>query len=309
MKNQNKNDGIQKGALGGQVSTSFQKLIVTPVTVQLEQAPGKTKVKFGICADMHQYFMNDGESRLQVFIDHMQKQDVDFIIELGYLWYPFERDFPFLKIWEHFKGPRYHVLGHYDMNGELAHSQAMAFWKTYYKYYSFDNNGYHFVVLNGNEHNTSANRAMGYARYIGKEQQEWLKNDLQRTTLPTILFCHQRLDNNSKGIENASKIRLILEHANHNAGFKKVRLVFSGHHMDHQNEIKGISYIQVNSMSYQWLGNSCVKFRYSIEIDKKYPNINHAAPCKDTAFTRAETDNYDMSSLKVHASFVRQQKG
>ncbi|WP_183576086.1 metallophosphoesterase family protein [Mucilaginibacter sp. X5P1] len=290
MKHHNERGVIRKMALGGLIATPFQKLIVTPVTVQLQQEPDKAKIRFGICANIHQGIIGGGESRLKIFINDMQKQNVDFIIQLGDFCIPCEKNLSFLKIWEHYPGARYHVLGNHDMDGGFTHDQVMAFWKAPYKYYSFDNNGYHFIVLNGNEHNSSDNKLAGYNRYIGKEQQEWLKKDLQHTTLPTILFCHQRLDNNSKGIENAAKIRLILERANQNAGFKKVRLVFSAHHVDHQNEIKGIFYIQVNSVSYQWLGNTYVKFRYSIEIDKKYPDRNYTMPYKDPVHTRTESE-------------------
>ena len=306
MKNQNRRGFIQKLAIGGLMITPFQKLIANPVSVELQREPAKTKIRFGICADIHQDIMHDGELRLQVFIDDMQKQDVDFIIQLGDFCRPYERNLPFLKIWEQFQGPRYHVIGNHDNDGGFTHDQVITFWKAPLKYYSFDKNGYHFVVLNGNEHNPSPDRPVGYARYIGKEQQEWLEKDLQQTNLTTIIFCHQGLDNDMGGIENATLVRLILERANQDAGFKKVRLVFSGHHhLDYQNEINDIFYIQINSMSYQWLGDSYVKIRYSVEVDKEHPNIKYTVPYKDPIYTIAEIDSNGVFSLRgANTSFV-----
>lgn len=306
MKNQNRRNFLQKLALSSLMISPVQKLIANPVSMQLQEKSGKAKIRFGICADIHQDIMHDGELRLQVFIDDMKKQGVDFIIQLGDFCRPYERNLPFLKIWEQFMGPGYHVIGNHDNDGGFTHDQVIAFWKAPLKYYSFDKNGYHFVVLNGNEHNPSSDRAVGYARYIGKEQQEWLEKDLQQTKLTTIIFCHQGLDNDNGGIENATNIRLILERANHDAGFKKVRLVFSGHHhLDYQNEINDIFYIQINSMSYQWLGDSYVKIRYSTEIDQKHPNIKYTVPYKDPIYTIAEIDSRGVFSIKgASTSFV-----
>ncbi|MDB5091575.1 MAG: alkaline phosphatase, partial [Mucilaginibacter sp.] len=158
MKNQNRRGFIQKLAIGGLLITPFQKLVATPVSIELQREPAKTKIRFGICADIHQDIMHDGELRLQVFIDDMQKQDVDFIIQLGDFCRPYDRNLPFLKIWEQFQGPRYHVIGNHDNDGGFTHDQVITFWKAPLKYYSFDKNGYQIVVLNFNEHNPSPDR-------------------------------------------------------------------------------------------------------------------------------------------------------
>jgi calcineurin-like phosphoesterase family protein len=236
----------------------------------------------------------------------MKSQQVDFIIQLGDFCRPYEKNLPFLKIWESFPGPKFHVLGNHDMDGGFTFEQVVAYWKASGNYYSFDQKGYHFVVLNGNEKNTSKDRPPGYARYISIEQQDWLEKDLQTTQLPTILFCHQGLDNDMGGIENATPVRLILERANKQAGFKKVQLVFSGHHhLDYQNEINDIFYVQINSMSYQWLGDDFARVRYSKEIDEKYPWIKYTVPYKDPIYTVAEIDTRGTFSLKASStSFV-----
>jgi calcineurin-like phosphoesterase family protein len=304
MKAQNRRGFIQKMALGGLMITPFRKLAAAPI--QLEEAPVKAKLRFGICADVHHDIMHDAESRLQVFIADMQNQQVDFIIQLGDFCRPYDKNLPFLKIWEQFQGPRYHVLGNHDTDGGFTHDQVIHFWKAPQQYYSFDKNGYHFVVLNGNEKNPSPDKAKGYARYIGQEQQAWLEKDLQQTKLSTIIFCHQGLDNDLGGIENATLVRLILERANQEAGFKKVGLVFSGHHhQDYQNEINDITYVQINSMSYQWLGDAYAKVRYSAEIDQKYPYIKYTVPYKDPIYTIAEIDTKGMLLIKGSStSFV-----
>jgi len=124
----------------------------------------------------------------------------------------------------------------------------------------------------------------GYARYIGAEQQQWLRRELENTTLPTVVFSHQSLEDPG-GIANGEAIRRILEEANQAAGRKKVVACFSGHHhIDYSREINGIHYIQINSMSYFWVGGDYQHVRYSKEIDRDYPWIKYTVPYKDPLF-------------------------
>ena len=194
-----------------------------------------------------------------------------------------------MAIWNSYNGKKYHVIGNHDMDGGFTRDQVVEFWKAQDKYYSFDMSGYHFIVLDGNEENPSKERPSGYARYIGKEQLAWLANDLNNTSLPTIIFCHQGLDNDMGGIYNATESRLILEKANEQAEYQKVQFVFSGHHhQDYYNQINGIHYIQINSMSYQWLGDAYKTIRYSDEVDRNFPWIKYTVPYKDPIWAYVE---------------------
>ena len=245
--------------------------------------PGKekfSKIRIGICADLHQDIMHDSPERLSEFIDDMKVQQPDLIIQMGDFCRPVETNRIILDIWNRFPGPRYHVIGNHDMDGGFNRDQVVAFWNAAGKYYSFDLKGYHFVVLDGNEPNPNK-KGGGYARFITNEQLHWLEADLDKTTLPVLVFCHQGLDNDIAGIENATKCRLVLERANKKE-MRKVQLVFSGHHhQDYHNVINGIHYMQINSMSYYWIGENHPMIRYSKEIDKEHPSIKYTVPYKE----------------------------
>jgi len=256
--------------------TGIDMLPVTPMHGKYEA------IKFGICADLHQDIMQDGPERLGAFIESMNIERPDFIIQLGDLCIPYERNRVILDIWNRFPGPRFHVIGNHDTDGGFTRDQVVSFWQATGKYYSFDMKEYHFVILDGNEKNPSPDRSPGYARYISEEQLQWLAVDLEKTTLPVIVFCHQGLDNDMGGIENATQSRLVLERANAKANSSKVQIVFSGHHhLDYHNVINGIHYIQINSISYQWLGEKYQHLRYSEEVDKAHPNIKETVPYRD----------------------------
>lgn len=240
-------------------------------------------LRLGLCADPHQDVMHDGEERLRAFIDHANEQRLDLILQLGDFCRPYEKNRRFLTIWEEFVGPRYHTLGNHDNDGGFTWRQVQDFWKMPRRYYSFDQAGWHLVVLDGNELKP-APRAPGYPRFIGAEQQAWLRDDLQQTRLPSILFSHQSLED-PEGVENRAEIRAILERANADAGWRKVGACFSGHHhIDFATQIAGIHYVQINSMSYQWLGEKYERVRYSAEIDRSHPYIKYTAPYREALF-------------------------
>lgn len=212
----------------------------------------KTLLRIGICADLHQDLINDGEKRLQAFIVEMKQLKPGFIIQMGDFCVPKEKNIPLMNIWNQFEGPKYHVIGNHDIDGGFTQDQVVDFWKAKGKYYSFDTNSYHFIVLNGNER-PSDDLSKGYPRSITKEQREWMEQDIDATSLPVIVFCHQGIDNDMDGIKEGNLIRLQFERANKKAGFSKVQMVFSGHnHEDYCNVYNKIHYVQINSMSYQF---------------------------------------------------------
>jgi 3',5'-cyclic AMP phosphodiesterase CpdA len=262
----------------------------------------KESLRFGLCADVHKDIMHDADSRLKAFIEEASEQELDFIIQMGDFCRPYDYNLEFMSIWNSFPGEKYHVLGNHDMDGGFSREQVVEYWNARGRYYSFDCNGIHLVVLDGNDYDASPNRPAGYSRFIGKEQLQWLEADLEKTDLPVLVFSHQGLDNDLGGIFNATESRLVLERANRQAGFQKVQLVFSGHHhQDYHNMINGIHYIQINSMSYQWLGEEHQHIRYSEQVDEDYPWIKFTVPYKDPLWALAElsTDTFRLSGKKT----------
>ncbi len=244
--------------------------------------PRDQALRFGICTDVHKDIMHDADQRLSAFVERMNREGVDFVVQLGDFCRPIGANDGFLAIWRSFDGPGYHVLGNHDTDGGFTREQTVAYWKMPTRYYSFEAGGFHFIVLDGND-KTDPPQA-GYARYIGDEQQQWLRRELAGTRLPTIIFSHQSLEAEG-GVANGEAIRGILEEANRAGGGGKVLACFSGHHhMDYCRQINGIQYIQINSMSYFWMGGDYQHVRYSPEIDQTHPWIKYTAPYQEPLF-------------------------
>lgn len=288
-----------------QIAIGGSAFLILPIGLKANTNLGKRNLKFGVCADVHKDVMHDSDARLKAFIDKASGKDLDFIIQLGDFCRPYDYNKEFLSIWESYKGDKYHVIGNHEMDGGFSRKDVIEFWNVPEQYYSFDINGFHIIVLDGNDKNPSLNKAAGYARFIGEKQFEWLKEDLNSTKLPCIVFSHQTIENNDDGIENREEIRELFETENKNNGFNKVLACFSGHHhTDYVAEINDIYYIQINSISYAWLGDKYQTIRYGNEIDEKFPWIKYTAPYKDSLFAFVEITNDNIKIEGVKSSFV-----
>ncbi len=283
---------IKKTALGsltaGTVITGFAQ----------SEKEKYTPLSIGLCADLHHDLIFDSEERLAAFIGDMAKINPDFIIQLGDFCFPDPGNQAIMDIWNKFPGSAHHVIGNHDPEGRFTQDDVVKFWNLNGKYYSFDMKGYHFIVLNGNETNPEREIPLRYERYISDQQLAWLEKDLKSTEFPSIIFCHQGLDN-SEGIENAQRIRLAFEDANNESGFRKVQIVFTGHHhKDYHNVINGIHYIQVNSISYHWQGDKYVdQTVFSDDLIKEYPHLRRMAYYREPLWAVAEISANGMLSI------------
>ena len=244
----------------------------------------KKPLRFGVIADVHKDIMHDANERLTTFVQAMKEEGVEFVIQLGDFCVPKDANRTFLDIWNSYPGPRYHVLGNHDTDGGYTREQTVAWWEMPSRYYSFEQAGIKFIVLDGND--KPENHAGGYPRFIAKDQLKWLSAELENTDLPIIIFVHQSLEREAEGgVQNGGEIREMLERANARAGKRQIIACFSGHHhRDYVRTINDIVYPQINSASYFWVGGDYQRIRYSEQVDKKHPYIKYTVPYKEPLF-------------------------
>lgn len=246
-------------------------------------------LNFGIVADVHKDLIPDANQRLETFIDQAQKREVDFIIQMGDFCFAESKNKDFMKIWETYKGPKYHILGNHDMDRNTK-EEMLDFWGMPKTYYSYDFGGYHFIVLDANflyQDNTYIDykHANFYVdasvrTFINDEQIEWFKANLEATKLPTIIFSHQNLWHS---IKNRMVLQKIIE-----VQKEKIICCLSGHsHADFHYQKNDINYIGINSMSYQWSDKYTTTERFPKELYKQYSNLHHIAAYKDPLYAFA----------------------
>lgn len=223
---------------------------------------------FGMIADVHHGLMPDAHRRLEAFLEEAQRRRPEFLIQLGDFCHPQPESRPFLRTWHSWRGPKHGVLGNHDMDFGTKR-QILDLWEVERNYYSFDHDGFHFVVLDCNYLNRGGRfEDFAHGNYFGTgaqrdwvsaEQVEWLRADLRATRLPTVVFTHQCVGEYwARGAHvNRAPVKAALAEANAGPGGPKVVACFSGHqHADHHAQSDGVHYVLVNSASYYWVGES-----------------------------------------------------
>lgn len=276
------------------------------------QTSKSNRIKFAVLSDIHNDIMHDGEKRLKVFLEAAAKNKVDFIIELGDFCHAKPSNSSFLNVWNQYPGDKYHTLGNHDMD-VCSKEEYISFVGMQNRYYSFDKGDFHFIVLDPNNLFVDGKYIpykkgnfyvdLSKREHLDPEQIEWLKKDLASTSKRCILFSHECFENT---VQNRELVRGILEAENERCGFKKVVVAFSGHdHTDYTKEINGITYIQINSASNQWVGEeyACPE-RFSKEIDKEKPYLKYTVPYTDALYAIVTLDSNSLKMKGRKSTFI-----
>lgn len=254
------------------LGTSFTLIAGASLPAIAKEMNDVQSVRFGIVSDVHyaikkpnaNRYYEQSLSKLSACVEVMNKEKVDFLIELGD--FKDQGDKPgeqqtlaFLDTIERrfsrFNGPRYHVLGNHDEDN-ISKTQFLSRIKNgnsseAKNYYSFEHARFRFVVLDANFTAAGVPYEKGNFDWkdchVPEEQLDWLKGILKDSDIPAIVFIHQRLDSfhslRNYCPDNADDVRKILEDSG------KVLAVFQGH--DHRggfNAINNIPYYTIKGM-------------------------------------------------------------
>lgn len=226
-------------------------------------------LRFGIVTDVHYADIPDNGSRtysrslvkLQAFVDTMNLLKPDFVIELGDFK---DMDKPPIpaktliyldraeRTFAGFNGPRYHVAGNHDMDC-ISKSKFLSVIENTgiepgESYYSFDIQGFHCVVLDACYDSAGADYNSGHYKWedanIPAQELQWLRKDLKKSRLPSLVFIHHRLDGSGAYfVKHAAVVRRILERDGN------VKAVFQGHyHEGYFQCINNIPYYTLKSL-------------------------------------------------------------
>ncbi len=250
----------------------MKTIIYTFFAVLLMAAAHSTiaqNVTFGLMSDVHyankpsqdSWTYSQSLAKLSECIDTMNKYKVDFVIETGDfkdMAYPGDKkkvlyDLSTIEnIFTRFEGKRFHVMGNHDMDfitkQEFLGIARNSGIRSDRSYYSFNDGGIHFVVLDACFDSVGNDYANGNFAWsdcnIPQEEFEWLKNDLNGTLNPVVVLTHHLLDGRGiYTIRNAPQVRAILEKS------RKVICVFQGHyHEGRYSQINNIHYYTMRSM-------------------------------------------------------------
>ena len=151
------------------------------------------------------------------------------------------------RIVKEFPGKRHFVLGNHCVEN-LTKPEFLGIVGQDKSYYSFDANGYHFVVLDACF--TSDGAPYGRRNFkwadakIPAVELEWLQADLRQSPHKSIVFVHQCLDVIPPfGVKNGFAVRKILSESG------KVLAVLQGHfHWGNYQELGGLHYCTMSAI-------------------------------------------------------------
>jgi UDP-2,3-diacylglucosamine pyrophosphatase LpxH len=227
-----------------------------------ENDAAQPKLRAGLFTDVHyadrapagNRYYRESLQKVQEAVGAFNKEGCEVAFELGDLIDEapdVEKEIGYLRTidaeYAKFQGKRNYVLGNHCVYS-LTKEQFIENSGMEKPYYSFDQNGFHFVVLDGCYRADGVDYGAKNSHWTDTEipeaQRDWLKADLAKSTLPTIVFVHQRLDldkdtpaGKSYAIKSSKKVRKILKDSGH------VLAVIMGHsHHNFYKELDGIHY-------------------------------------------------------------------
>ncbi|MCH2182486.1 MAG: metallophosphoesterase [Mariniblastus sp.] len=247
-------------------------------------SPREPAIRFGVIADLHQDVMHDAPRRMDIFLEAMQEEKPDAILQLGDFAYPNAKNQPLVKTFNEAGHPTIHVLGNHDMDDGHTRQQCVDVWGMPGFYAAHQVKGLTLLVLDGNDKDSPTHQG-GYARFVGPEQVEWLEAQLTGATQPVIVISHQPLAGPS-AVDNAQEMQDLLgRHAD------KILFAMNGHtHMDYLTKVQDVLYWHVNSASYHWVGGNHIHSSYPEAIHEKHPYIAYTCPYRDPLYATITID-------------------
>jgi len=218
---------------------------------------------FGLITDLHYAdkdtwatrHYRDSLKKLSRAVEAFNDNGAAFAVELGDIIDSAEKEieYGYLRsidsIFDSFNGQRHYVMGNHDV-ATFTKVEFMKATGSPRNYYSFDLEGWHFVILDACYRGDGTPYNAGNFKWtdsiIPEPELAWLSRDIEDRPegSKVILFTHQNLHNedDDHGVKNAPDVRKVLEESG------AVRAVFQGHmHTGGYAEISGIHYLTLRA--------------------------------------------------------------
>lgn len=259
-------------------------LLLSALTLPAQAAE---RVRFVLFTDLHQDLIPGRPDALRKIVSVAEKNDADFLIDLGDLAFPIPQNRVIRDILDSASMPVYHVLGNHDMDRSDKRTY-MDFFGIEAPYYRFDRGKFRFIVLDtnffldseGNEHPYANGNYYGapVREHVGGGQAEWLREQLADRSKIVVIFTHAPLNDRFDRVEQYAPLHRIITEARDNG--TRIAAVVGGHnHSDSHFTIDGIHYLQMNSASYIWGGEAFEnRTHYPDSVYRAYPSLSYCIP-------------------------------
>ncbi len=244
-------------------------------------------MKFLVFSDIH---YNPGvspsgdEAALEALIERAKQNECDFILSGGdFCFGPANDDVKrYLGIFNDCGIPSYHSLGNHDTDNSPL-KEVIKYYKMPNNYYYFDDKGYRMIICDANyflhegkyyhfdlgnyyPHMPSSVRGI-----MPPEQLEWLKEAIDSSEYPCIIFNHEGINREKDGIHNMDSVREVIDSANKKKKHSVLMVINGHHHTDSICILENVAYFNLNSASFQVANEHNF---FPEELVKKYSVVN-----------------------------------
>lgn len=226
---------------------------------------GSRAIKLGVITDLHFGFAPDAMARFDEFLEAIEREKPDTVLQLGDFCHPEEAAKPLISRWNSIKAPRINVLGNHDMD-KGSKQQIMDVWQMPSRFGVYDLDWLKLAVLDLNSLERQGKmlpydkgnyfQAGQRLNLMDQEQKEWLAEILEESDKPVLILSHQPLGFAEKGgpipPEQQEVFDILVQSRARNPR-GAAAFCLSGHlHVDRAAIQQGIPCLSVNSASYHW---------------------------------------------------------
>ena len=122
--------------------------LVLPCPVLAENR-GSDSIKLGVIADLHGGFATDAPTRLDAFLDAMEDESCDALLQLGDFAFPNEKHQVYANKFNAAHGQTVHVIGNHEFDYGLTREDCYRAWGIEASYYRTEVGGIRILVLDG----------------------------------------------------------------------------------------------------------------------------------------------------------------
>ena len=242
--------------------------------------PAEKGIRFCVFADIHYHpgtFPHSTKEWLGRILEHAAAEGCEFIIHCGDFCHNTVAYRDYVDYYNGFRLPTYHAIGNHDDDG-TSHEETLKAYGLKQGHYFFDRGGFRFIVADPNYVRWGNGTCEHYSRgnyfrmkrergdrigVMPPEQLEWLRRTIDESPYPCVTFSHQSFERpTGSACENYREVQAIFDAANAKSP-GKVRLAINGHHHCDNIRVHGqVVYFDLNSASYQWIGERLAHTKY-----------------------------------------------
>lgn len=229
-------------------------------------------MKFLMFSDLHyapRVFYPASLDTVRFFQKRALEEGCDFILHAGDLCHGPSRVPELMEICDNSPVPFYHCLGNHDTDG-TPFEDTLKYYHMPDGHYHFDCKGYRFIILDPNYcyvdgkyiHYDLGNyfRWPGNRDFTPPEQLQWLAQTVDESPYPCIFVSHDSYEREKGGARQFREVQEIIRRANAKQ-HGKVLMVMNGHyHRDNLRILDNVLHWDINSASYDWIGEEKHKF-------------------------------------------------